>query len=154
MARTRRGESLPRWLVERRQAVGEALRARRQAFGISRRELARMSGVSFLTIGRLERGETGSDETYHLLAESLVLPADWQIRPEALDPTDTGPVANPVDEALSLLVASGELGPNALRAIRAVIRLARTSPKAEFHAGWVAAGLQARLDREGQDSPD
>jgi transcriptional regulator with XRE-family HTH domain len=138
----RRGESIPDWAVARRQAVGEALRSRRRAFGMSRATLARESGLTVVTIGRIERGESGSDASYGQLAAALGLEPDWFLRTPDTDPEQLGPdEPRPVERALDLLAGSGELGPNVLLAIQRLVALARTGPGAEFHAGRLIHGL-------------
>lgn len=142
--RPRRGATNPPWLVERREKVGAKLAERRREAKIkTQHDLAQMTGLTTMTIGRIERGLSGSYESYRKIADALGLPPDWFVRPEEI-PTavDIGSDTSALEKALAFLTLSDEVRPMLARLIHRLLAIASEDPdRAEFIAAGILAGL-------------
>lgn len=51
-------EPSPDWIIRRRQAIGDRIRARREASNLTQEQLSYRTGITRLTIQRIESGAT------------------------------------------------------------------------------------------------
>jgi transcriptional regulator with XRE-family HTH domain len=132
-----RGSGNPDWLKKQRRAAGRRLTSERAARGLSQWKLARAAKLSLITVGRLERGESGSERSYREIARALAWPSDWFLKPDGLSAertelTETGPV---VARLIAILTALASEDRDA----------------AETQATWLLEGLGWRLGRDLED---
>lgn len=140
-----RGTTAPEWLKARRRAVGEALAALRKSLGLSQEGLASKAGITTMTLGRIERGDSGSEESYGKIAVALNLTPDWHVHPEMLQlATEVGHGLGMIETSLDSISRSEQVGPTMLRLFRRLGAICAESRDAgEVVAGYVLSGAPA-----------
>lgn len=110
-------------VARRRRLAGEVLRQAREGRDVGRGELSTATGLSLVTIGRIERGESGSDWSCGRIADYLGLAPDWLRHLD--EPVDEGREdelrADRTEETLSILGRLARLDPPDVDAIREII---------------------------------
>ncbi len=152
--RGRRGATVPDWLRVRRRLVGEALAAFRRSRDLTQEALASDAGLATMTLGRIERGDSGSEESYGKLALALGLAPDWHLHPEMLQmASKVGPGQGMIETGLDSMARSEQVGPTMLRLLRRLGAICAESRDAgEVVAGYVLSGAPA-LDELEESRP-
>jgi transcriptional regulator with XRE-family HTH domain len=142
--RPRRGATNPAWLVVRREAAGRRLAERRIDMGIkTQHDLAEKTGLTTMTIGRIERGLSGSEWSYRKITDALGLRPDFFTRPDETPvATELGTGATALQKTLAFFALFDEVGPMLTRLVQRLLASAAEDPD---HAEAIAAEILADL---------
>jgi len=134
-------------VARRRRLAGDRIREAREAKDVTREGLSTATGLGFVTIGRIERGESGSEWSYGRIAAFLELPPDWLGHLD--EAIDTGMadelLADRIEDSLTILGRLARLEPPEVDAIRQIVaRAERDRRRGDRHAHGARQGTSER----------